>query len=543
MLYNAATCVAVMMVLSLNQSTNVSTKTISCSLKHRLPREPSENVLAALRHYGKAFLYDDSIPRYARQALDKILECRSGAYGSSWFRCGQCDSKRILYSPCSNRHCPNCGWLKRKKWLDTIQSWELDTKYYHIVFTAPHELTELFGDNAAESYKLFFQCAQKTLLETCKEAFGCRPGILMTLHTWGQRMLPHVHIHVMMTAGGIDQESQQWTEIPSDAPAIQPKRLAEVFRKKFIRGLKSLFRRGKLLLKSTAEQLEVPDAQSLADWLAPIAARSWVADAQITPDVLATKRQCAVYLSEYVQGTAISDQRIVSDDGQSVTISLWNYRKELYEKESMPGGEFVRRYLWHIVPRSVYRIRYAGLFQAQNRKASIEQTRAALNAFNHPRSDDDTDDVNIVRQKSLLQSSIEDASKLIEESQSPSANADVNDHAPQCQQCGAEGMSFQEYRSPWHTRGDMGSVYYLITYFAMVWTSLDDRVRERCTKARKNIRFKQLSFEDARLLRSEANAFSVFDVALLSDDARVITACSYLICNGQLDVQLPLPEV
>ena len=128
-------------------------------------------------------------------------------------------------------------------------------------------------------------------MDVCEKQFGCKPGILITLHTWGQRMLMHVHVHCMMTAGGVDLKTGQWVDIPQDAPALNPQELAALFKKKFVRTLKYLKTHGKL------DVSHLPEDESFDDWLAPIAAKNWTADAQITPDCLATKEHCSVYLS------------------------------------------------------------------------------------------------------------------------------------------------------------------------------------------------------------------------------------------------------
>ena len=511
------------------------TRTLSASLEHRLPPEPRGNVLATLRHYGQPFLYDSSIPRHARRSLDKILGCRSGEYGSSVFDCQSCSGKRILYSPCTDRHCPNCGWLKRKKWLDTVQSWELDTKYYHIVFTAPHELTEFFENNTTESYNLFFRIALKVLMEVCEKQFGCKPGILITLHTWGQRMLMHVHVHCMMTAGGIDLKSGQWVDIPQDAPALNPQELAALFKKKFVRSLKYLKRHGKL------DVSHLPEDESFDDWLAPIAAKNWIADAQITPDCLATKEQCSVYLSEYVQGTAISDTRMVEDDEEQVTISQWDYREEVYKKETMPGAEFVRRFLKHIVPPEVRRMRYAGLFSGRDRTAMVEKARSAID--HHKRAKREIDDPDAARNtKTLLLESISEAEHQIRDNQAPQTDAIKALSKPKCKQCGQREMEFTEYRSPWHTKNDIKEIYHWMKFFAVIYTTLDDKVHQAMLKISRQIRIPQMTIMDWWYTSQEYASISELEIGETITCSQLECSCTRVSSFELSMVQLPLPE-
>ncbi len=139
----------------------------SVSLSDLLPREigsdTSRTVTASLRRYGNPFLYDATLPSYQRRVLEKLLACRDGSYGSHGYACDACGDSRMIYTQCNDRHCPGCGWLKRKDWIARVESWELDCSYFHTVFTAPHELSELFNQNRGPSFRLFFQAVQKTL--------------------------------------------------------------------------------------------------------------------------------------------------------------------------------------------------------------------------------------------------------------------------------------------------------------------------------------------------------------------------------------------
>jgi hypothetical protein len=500
-----------------------------------LPPEPRGNVLATLRRYGPGFLYDSNIPRHARRSLDKILGCRSGEYGSSVFDCKACSSKRILYSPCTDRHCPNCGWLKRKKWLDTVQSWELDTKYYHIVFTAPHELTEFFENNSVDCYNLFFEIAIRVLMQVCAKQFGCKPGVLITLHTWGQRMLMHVHVHCMMTAGGIGLKTGEWVDIPQDSPALNPQELAALFKKKFVRSLKFYKKHGKFDLSHLLED------ESFDDWLAPIAAKNWIADAQITPDCLATKEQCSVYLSEYVQGTAISDTRMVEDDEENVTISQWDYREEVHTKEKMSGDEFVRRFLKHIVPPEVRRMRYAGLFSGRDRTAMVEKARSAI--ADYKRAKREIEDPDAARNtKTLLQESLSEAEHQIRDNQAPRTEALKALSKPKCKQCGQREMEFTEYRSPWHTKNDIKEIYHWIGYFAVIYTTMDDKVHQAMLKISRQFRIPQMTIMDWWYTSQEFASISELEIGETITCSQLECSCTRVSSFELSMVQLPLPE-
>jgi hypothetical protein len=313
-------------------------------------------------------------------------------------------------------------------------------------------------------YQLFFRRAQKTLLEIAQREFGCKPGMILTLHTWGQRMLTHVHIHAMMTSGGVslstgDASSKpSWIPIAPDAQGIQEEVLAKLFQKKFLRGLKILFDQGKLAIPQEMAFEGVQDRASFHRWLEPLAQRNWKADAQITPDELQTQLGCARYLSDYIQGAAISNNRIVDDDGTHVTIRQWDYRTNKTVEETMEGEEFVRRFLLHIVPSNVHRVRYAGLFQGKGRKETLQRVRLLLAKHN-------ADSLG-KRHASLPQST------RLQELELPKI-----DNRPKCLRCGTPGMRFEGYRDRRETWDFIHRVEYAIEQYSKAPTTLDQLIR------------------------------------------------------------------
>jgi hypothetical protein len=303
----------------------------------------------------------------------------------------------MIYTQCNDRHCPGCGWLKRKDWIARVESWELDCSYFHTVFTAPHELSELFNQNRGPSYSLFFRMAQKTLTGICAKEFGCQPGVILTLHTWGQEMRTHVHIHAIVTAGGIpvrkrkssralevtttstdDEPPQRWIPIGADAPPFQPRQLADRFRDFLLAGIVQLYRDGLLDLDNVPSMRGIESEDALARWLRPLAERPWVADSKITPEHLQGKDSASRYVSGYMTGTAINNARMRADDGTNVTIDVWDYRTDTWTTETMLGAEFVRRFMLHIVPPTIHRVRYAGCFNARSRKTRLDSIRAMI---------------------------------------------------------------------------------------------------------------------------------------------------------------------
>jgi hypothetical protein len=494
-----------------------------------LPTVRIHTVQSVLLRYSKSFRFSHHVPFHELRVLDKLLDCRRGSFGSTYYGCETCQQGRILYSQCHDRHCPNCGWLKRKAWLQQIIAWNLPTTYYHTVFTVPHELNPLIRANPSAVYQLFFRRAQKTLLEIAQREFGCKPGIILTLHTWGQRMLTHVHIHAMMTSGGVSATTGEvsfkpsWIPIPPDAPDIQEKVLAELFQKKFLRGLKILFDQRKLIIPPEMEFEGVQDRDSFHRWLEPLAQRSWKADAQITPDELQTQLGCARYLSDYIQGAAISNNRIVEDNGTHVTIRQWDYRMNKPVEETMEGEEFVRRFLLHIVPSNVHRVRYAGLFQGKGRKETLQRVRLLLAKQN-------SDSIG-KRHASLPPSA------RLHELELPKI-----DNRPKCLRCGTPGMRLEGYRDRMATWEFIHRVEHAIEQYSKAPTTLDQLIR---SKARlESIAPKQglLANWKRALAVKEILAWTVIQCDgenLQTEEATLrfgVTCCC-------VSVNLPLPEI
>lgn len=193
------------------------------------------------------------------RALNLLTPCRTGRLGSHLYLCNGCDRSLIGLNSCNNRHCPCCGEPRRDKWRTQVNAWSLQCNFLHIVFTLPHELNALLFVNPRELYKLMCRVAIEVIMDTCRREFGCVPGVVLALHTWGQRMNLHVHCHVIVTEGGLSLDGSQWINIPADHPAIQGEALAVAFRKKFLRRLRHRLERN-LLHWPTLDTLPVDPA-------------------------------------------------------------------------------------------------------------------------------------------------------------------------------------------------------------------------------------------------------------------------------------------
>ena len=288
-----------------------------------------------------------------------IPRCRTGRLGSAPFTCEGCAESVLRLRSCNDRHCPTCNGHKRKQWRDRLVEWSLDCDYLHIVFTLPHELNELIRAAPKIMHKLFFRCVSEVLKRIARELYGCKVGMVQVLHTWGQRLGCHPHIHIVMTAGGVSLDGTRWLPISANDAAMQRSVLSAKFRQTYLRRLKTLIKQGK-----------VPCA-NLERLFERVLRKDWMVNCEGAPPHCQGGEAVINYLGAYVIGGPIGDGRVVDDDGVNVTIRFKNYTTDQIEFETMPGVEFARRYAQHILPRNLTRVRYTGLFQAHGRAARL----------------------------------------------------------------------------------------------------------------------------------------------------------------------------
>ncbi len=277
--------------------------------------------------------------------------------------------------------------------------WTLDCEYFHIVFTLPHTLNPLIYVNKKLMYQTLCSTATQLLSKICKQQFDCTPGMVLILHTWGQKMNLHAHVHIIMTAGGLSSDKTKWINIDASHPAMQNDALADQFRTRYLRRLKSLVRSNQLiwptadLLPTNHEALGLESFDQMVEFVDPaltktplspgksrrvltttekalfdkLGSRQWIANCQPTPPQYDGPERIINYLSSYVQGIVISDARIIGYDGQYVNIRYKDYKAGDVKTFKLERGEFVRRFAMHIQPRGSKRLRYSGIFTARGR--------------------------------------------------------------------------------------------------------------------------------------------------------------------------------
>jgi hypothetical protein len=282
--------------------------------------------------------------------------------------------------------------VARAKWLKRVREDLLPVPYFHVVQTLPHEpyLDRLVLANRRLLYGLLFRSASRTLLELAADPryLGARIGLLMVLHTWGQLMGPHTHVHVVVPGGGVSLDGTTWVSC-GDEFFLPVQVIGSLFRGKFLAGLKRLWRKGKLKLEGKLSPLA--EKRRFELWLSTMYKKKWVAYAQGPPSGVKGAEAVLKYLARYVSGVAISDKRLVSQRaGDGRVVFRWkNYRRGgSQQTTSLPGVEFVQRYMQHVLPRGLVRIRYYGLLSNQHRRKELARCRALIGVPSEPAPSD-----------------------------------------------------------------------------------------------------------------------------------------------------------
>jgi hypothetical protein len=307
--------------------------------------------------------------------LRAITRCRTAALGGHIDNCSRCGHQAISYNSCRNRHCPKCQAQARQRWLAAREQELLGVCYFHVVFTLPHELIPLCQYNPKVLYDLLFQATAATLLEIAADPkhLGAEIGFLTILHTWGQNLLPHPHLHCLIPMGGFSPDHTRWVH-PPYLFFLPIGVLKRVFRRRFVRALKLAYRRNKLRFYGQIAELEPP--KRFAAFLRTVYRKHWVVYAK---PALGGPLQVLRYLGRYTHRVAISNHRLLAFDGERVTFRWKDYAHgNKQRKMTLTATEFLRRFVQHILPRGFVRIRQYGFLANRCRAANLALGRQLL---------------------------------------------------------------------------------------------------------------------------------------------------------------------
>jgi hypothetical protein len=348
------------------------------------PERPALEVADVLRQYGDAFLdrYGGTLTVAQRKALRDLAVCRTAALGGHVERCLECGRERIAYNSCRNRHCPKCQALARARWLEREAKMLLPVEYHHVVFTLPEEVAALALANPVVCYNALFEAASATLRDAAAnpKRLGAQLGVMMVLHTWGQNLHHHPHVHCVVTGGGLSCNARGVVDAEPVWRSCRPgfflpvRVLSRVFRGKYLELVRAAFAQGRLHLPARLHALAEP--RRFAAWLRPLYAKDWVVHSK---PPFGGPEQVLKYLARYTHRVAISNSRLLKLEEGRVTFRYKDYADEQRHKTmTLEALEFLRRFVQHVLPKGFMKIRHYGLLASRHRAEKLRRSRQLL---------------------------------------------------------------------------------------------------------------------------------------------------------------------
>jgi len=341
-----------------------------------------------IREYRAAFdaARHGKITAAEHRVLNDVVRCRTAAMGGHLERCLGCGHETITYNSCRNRHCPKCQAAARAKWFEDRERDILPIEYFHVVFTVPKEIAAIALQNKRVVYEILSRASATTLLRLGRDPnrLGAQLGVLTVLHTWGQRLDHHPHVHCVVTGGGLALDRSRW--VPCRPGFLFPVRvMGHLFRGRFLAELKAAFARRQLQFHGRIAHLA--NAGTLHRYLKPLYETDWVVYSK--PPFGGP--QCVIkYLARYTHRVAISNRRLLATSNGKVSFAFKDYADDGKRKVmTLDAVEFLRRFLLHILPKRFQRIRHYGLLANRHRKELLEISRKLLGPNSLPSARED----------------------------------------------------------------------------------------------------------------------------------------------------------
>jgi len=328
---------------------------------------------AAWRHANRGRVSPDQL-----KVMSAIESCRTAALGGHVARCEDCAHTVIAYNSCRNRRCPKCQGAAAREWMAARETELLPVPYFHVVFTLPSAIGDIAYHNKAVIYDLLFTASAETMLTIAADPkhLGARIGFTSVLHSWGSAMTHHPHVHMIVPGGGLARDGGRWVSCKPNF-CLPVRVLSKLFRRLMLTKLAAAHAAGKLQFFGAHTRLA--DAKAFAGFLASLRRTRWFVYAKRP---FAGPKAVLAYLSRYTHRVAISNCRLIALDERSVTFQLKDYRIEgpgRYTTMTLGIGEFIRRFLTHVLPKGFHRIRHYGLLASSNRTETMEAVRKLLN--------------------------------------------------------------------------------------------------------------------------------------------------------------------
>jgi hypothetical protein len=340
-------------------------------------QSPKPEVADIFRRFGNAYRqkFAAVLSTAQRRAMTAIERCRTAALGGHVEVCDRCGHQQIWFNSCSDRHCPKCQSLARAQWLQDRESELLQCPYFHVVFTVPEEIADIALQNKRVVYGILFRATADTLRTIAADPkhLGAQIGFFAVLHTWGQNLLHHPHLHCIVPGGGISPDDTRWISCRPDF-FLPVRVLSRLFRRLFLKYLEKAFDSGKLQFYASLRKLE--DRREFRSYLAPLKKTQWVVYAKAP---FAGPRQVLDYVGRYTHRVAISNNRLLDIADDQIRFHWKDYRDNDQQKTmTLAAEEFIRRFLLHVVPDGFQRIRYYGFLSNRHRDQKLALCRQLL---------------------------------------------------------------------------------------------------------------------------------------------------------------------
>src|ERR1700704_606898 len=340
---------------------------------------PALEVADIFRNHGAAWRKANAghVSLGQLKVMSAIESCRTVALGGHVLRCEDCSHTQIAYNSCRNRHCPKCQGAAAKEWLPAREAELLPVPDYHVVFTLPAQIADIAYQNKAVIYDLLFTTSAETITTIAADPkhLGARIGLISVLHTWGSTMTHHPHVHMIVPGGGISLDGKRWVSCRPKFFLAAPV-LACLFRGLFLHKLLAAHRAGRLTFFGAHAHLN--NTRAFAAYLAPLHKTKWYVYGKRP---FGGPKAVLAYLSRYTHRVAISNSRLIAADKTGVTFRYKDYRIEgpgRYKTMTLKPGEFIRRFLIHVLPNGFHRIRHYGLLASGTRADNIARARQLL---------------------------------------------------------------------------------------------------------------------------------------------------------------------
>jgi hypothetical protein len=336
----------------------------------RIDSQKNTEVSDIFYRYGEEYRSTNKITKDQHKVMNNIVNCRTSYFGYHQDKCDNCEHMESEFNSCRDRHCPKCQAVSKRKWIDARLQDILPVPYYHVVFTLPSQLHDLLSYNKKLIYNLLFSCSSQTLLAFGHDRkwLGGELGFIGVLHSWGQTLWPHPHLHFLVPGGALTGDGRWIAPRYSSKFLFPVHAMSKVFKGKFIEALKESNARGEIVLPPKDSRQERP--VEFEGWLGKLSGRDWVVYCK---SPLENPEQVVRYIGRYTHRIAIGNSRILDAQDGKVTFKYKDYKvsRTNWKEMTLDAQEFIRRFLWHTLPAGFHKIRHFGFLANGRRRFSI----------------------------------------------------------------------------------------------------------------------------------------------------------------------------